>query len=42
MQYSLDYYFVPPLPDCAQRPQPTWLHQLAGQMPMLGPPKPRR
>jgi 4-amino-4-deoxy-L-arabinose transferase-like glycosyltransferase len=41
MQYSLDYYFVPRLPDCAQHSQPLWLHQLAGQVPALGPPKPR-
>jgi len=40
MEYSLDYYFVPPLPPCAQRPRPVWLHQLAGQLPVLGAPKP--
>ena len=40
--YSLDYYFVPPLPACAQRSQPLWLHQLAGEMPVLGPPKATR
>jgi 4-amino-4-deoxy-L-arabinose transferase-like glycosyltransferase len=39
MQYSLDYYFVPPLPDCAQGSRPVWLHQLAGQPPALRPPK---
>jgi 4-amino-4-deoxy-L-arabinose transferase-like glycosyltransferase len=39
MQYSLDYYFVPPLPDCAKLPRPVWLHQLAGQLPALAPPK---
>lgn len=40
MQHSLDYYFVPPLPACAQIYRPLWLHQLAGQLPVLGPPKP--
>jgi hypothetical protein len=40
MEYSLDYYFVPPLPPCAQSPRPVWLHQLAGQVPVLGAPKP--
>jgi 4-amino-4-deoxy-L-arabinose transferase-like glycosyltransferase len=39
MEYSLDYYFEPPLPKCDQRPRPLWLHQLAGQLPALGPPK---
>ena len=39
MEYSLDYYFVPPLPKCEQRPRPVWLHQLEGQLPVLGPPK---
>jgi 4-amino-4-deoxy-L-arabinose transferase-like glycosyltransferase len=39
MEYSLDYYFVPPLPRCDQHPRPLWLHQLAGQLPVLGPPK---
>ena len=39
MQYSLDYYFVPPLPKCARASRPLWLHQLAGQLPVLGPPK---
>jgi 4-amino-4-deoxy-L-arabinose transferase-like glycosyltransferase len=39
MEYSLDYYFVPPLPNCARQPRPVWLHQLAGQLPALGPPK---
>jgi 4-amino-4-deoxy-L-arabinose transferase-like glycosyltransferase len=40
MQYSLEYYFVPPLPDCSQQSRPVWLHQLAGQPPALAPPKP--
>ena len=40
MQHSLDYYFVPPLPACAQVYRPLWLRQLAGQLPILGPPKP--
>ena len=40
MQYSLEYYFVPPLPECSQRSRPVWLHQLAGQLPALAPPKP--
>lgn len=40
MEYSLDYYFVPPLPKCAQCPRPLWLHQLAGQTPAWGPPPP--
>ena len=39
MEYSIDYYFVPPLPKCAQHPRPLWLHQLAGQPPALGPPR---
>jgi 4-amino-4-deoxy-L-arabinose transferase-like glycosyltransferase len=39
MEYSIDYYFVPPLPNCGQHPRPVWLHQLAGQLPALGPPK---
>ena len=39
MENSLDYYFVPPLPRCAQNPRPMWLRQLAGQLPVLGPPK---
>ncbi len=39
MEYSLDYYFVPPLPKCDRQPRPVWLHQLAGQLPALGPPK---
>ena len=39
MEYSIDYYFVPPLPKCGQQPRPVWLHQLAGQLPVLGPPK---
>jgi 4-amino-4-deoxy-L-arabinose transferase-like glycosyltransferase len=39
MEYSLAYYFVPPLPKCDQQPRPVWLHQLAGQLPVLGPPK---
>jgi 4-amino-4-deoxy-L-arabinose transferase-like glycosyltransferase len=39
MEYSLDYYFVPPLPKCAQHSRPVWLSQLAGQPPVLGPPK---
>jgi len=42
MEYSLAYYFVPPLPKCAQNPRPLWLHQLAGQLPVLGPPKAAR
>jgi len=37
MRYSLDYYFVPPLPDCAQRSRPQWLYQRAGELPALGP-----
>jgi 4-amino-4-deoxy-L-arabinose transferase-like glycosyltransferase len=41
MEYSLDYYFVPPLPKCAEISRPVWLHQLAGQLPVLAPPKPR-
>jgi len=41
MEYSLDYYFVPPLPKCAQFSRPAWLHQLAGQNPAVGPPKPK-
>ncbi|HUB79784.1 MAG TPA: glycosyltransferase family 39 protein [Bryobacteraceae bacterium] len=42
MEYSLDYYFVPPLPRCdAKSPRPVWLHQLAGQTPATGPPKPK-
>ncbi len=40
MEYSLDYYFVPPLPWCAKLSRPVWLHQSAGQPPVLGPPKP--
>jgi 4-amino-4-deoxy-L-arabinose transferase-like glycosyltransferase len=40
MEYSLDYYFVPPLPKCAQQSRPVWLHQLAGQLPVLAPPTP--
>jgi len=40
MEYSLDYYFVPPLPPCAQSPRLVWLHQLAGQPPVLGAAKP--
>ena len=39
MRYSLDYYFVPQLPDCAQRSRPLCLHQLAGELPALGPPR---
>jgi 4-amino-4-deoxy-L-arabinose transferase-like glycosyltransferase len=39
MEYSLEYYFVPPLPRCDQQPRPIWLHQLAGQPPAVGPPK---
>jgi hypothetical protein len=39
MQYSLDYYFVPPLPACARHLRPLWLHQLAGQLPAVGPPQ---
>jgi 4-amino-4-deoxy-L-arabinose transferase-like glycosyltransferase len=39
MEYSLDYYFVPPLPKCNQTPRPVWLRQLAGQLPALGAPK---
>lgn len=39
MEYSLDYYFVPPLPQCGQQPRPVWLHQLEGQFPAVGPPK---
>jgi len=39
MEYSLDYYFVPPLPKCGQQPRPVWLHQLEGQLPAVGPPK---
>jgi 4-amino-4-deoxy-L-arabinose transferase-like glycosyltransferase len=39
MRYSLDYYFEPPLPGCAERSEPLWLHQLAGRMPALGPPQ---
>jgi 4-amino-4-deoxy-L-arabinose transferase-like glycosyltransferase len=42
MRYSLDYYFVPALPDCAQRSRPFWLHQSAGEIPALGPPRPGR
>lgn len=41
MEYSLDYYFVPPLPKCVQHPRPVWLRQLAGQLPSTGPPKRR-
>jgi 4-amino-4-deoxy-L-arabinose transferase-like glycosyltransferase len=40
MQYSLDYYFAPPLPKCARQARPLWLHQVAGQMPAFGPPPP--
>jgi 4-amino-4-deoxy-L-arabinose transferase-like glycosyltransferase len=39
MEYSIDYYFVPPLPWCAQQPRPLWLHQLAGELTEVGPPK---
>lgn len=42
MRYSLDYYFVPPLPDCALGSRPLWLHQVPGQVPALGPPQPGR
>jgi 4-amino-4-deoxy-L-arabinose transferase-like glycosyltransferase len=42
MQYSLDYYFEPPLPGCAQGSRPLWLHQVAGQLPAWGPPKSTR
>ncbi|HEX3746143.1 MAG TPA: glycosyltransferase family 39 protein [Bryobacteraceae bacterium] len=41
MEYSLDYYFVPPLPKCAQHSTPVWLHQRAGQPPAVSPPKPK-
>ena len=39
MHYSLEYYFVPPLPKCDQSSRPIWLLQLKGQLPALGPPK---
>jgi 4-amino-4-deoxy-L-arabinose transferase-like glycosyltransferase len=38
LQYSLDYYSVTPLPDCATHSRPLWLTQLAGQAPKLTPP----
>lgn len=37
-QYSLDYYSVVPLPDCAHHPKPIELLQLQGQPPRLMPP----
>jgi len=40
MQYSMDYYFEPPLPDCAHHSRSLWLHQLAGRPPAWGPPQP--
>ena len=33
MQYSLDYYFVPPLPDCAQDSRSRWLHNWRANFP---------
>jgi len=37
LRYSLDYYSVRPLPDCATHPRPLWLSQPAGQPPRLIP-----
>ena len=42
MEYSLDYYFVPPLPSCAAASRPLWLHQVEGQLPAVTPPKQSR
>ena len=42
MRHSLDYYFVPPLPDCRQASRPLWLHQSPGQAPALEPSRPGR
>jgi 4-amino-4-deoxy-L-arabinose transferase-like glycosyltransferase len=42
MRYSLDYYFVPPLPLCDQLSRPLWLLQVSGQLPVLAAPHPRK